>query len=197
MPTPGASAKRRQALLRLEQIGLVAAAPNRGFIVSHLRLQDAREILMVRAALEGLAAAEACLRLTPADIDVLSVLLCQSREAYDAGNTESSAELGHQFHYRIMDAANNQRLSEMISSLNDQYHRVRLISNATPDRLDKSLDEHEALFTALASGNALRSEQLMRQHLINVYHDLELNANVADDGHLHLSHLLPVTPNAT
>lgn len=176
----------RQALLRLEQTGLVSAAPNRGYFVSHLTLQDAREILAVRGALEGLAAGEACMRLSPQELEFLTDLLSQSRAAFEHGYHSVSEKLGHQFHLKLMEVAGNERLSTMIGILNDQYHRVRLVSNQTPGRLEHSLDEHEAVLAALAAGNVSRSEQLMRRHLLQVYQDLERDANVADDGRFRL-----------
>src|SRR5581483_9392123 len=56
----------RTALVRLEHEGLVEREPHRGARVRLVSEQEAVEILQARAALEGLAARQAALNITPA-----------------------------------------------------------------------------------------------------------------------------------
>lgn len=182
----------RQALQRLEQTGLVTVHPNKAYYVSRLTLQDAREILSVRSVLEGLAAAEACARLSPDDIEKLRGILCRSQAAFDNGDLLLSADIGHEMHFTLWEAAANGRLTSMIYVMADQYRRVRLVTTRVPGRLSRSLEEHERIFAALEARNAARAEQMMRKHLLQVYEDLELDANVSDDGNFRLPELAPV-----
>lgn len=163
----------RQALRRLEQTGLVVVVPNRGYFVSELTQHDAHEILELRAVLEGLAAFRACARLIDEEIEHLENLLRQQHDAYDRGELALAAEIGHQFHRVLHQKADNQRLSMMLDTLSDQFHRIRLLSSQIPGRLPRSMDEHTELFAALRSRDAKLAEACMRAHLFAVYEEVE------------------------
>ena len=168
----------REALCRLEETGLVVSTPYRGFVVSDLTLHDAWEILQVRAVLEGLAVREACAELTEADLEALVALLDEQQTYLDQGHLEVCAESGYAFHRVLFEKAGNSRLSELIERLNDQFHRVRLLSSHIPGRLPKSLVEHHGILDALRDRNEALAERRMNAHLLAVYDD------VAQDGHL-------------
>ena len=163
----------RQALRRLEQIGLVTVTPYKGYSVSELTLHDAREILELRAVLEGYAVYLGNENLQDNDFHKLSKLLQQAHDSFEDGDLGECAELGHRFHRYILEHADNSRLSQMIESLNDQFHRVRLLSVRIPGRLPLSMDEHLKIFTALRAGDGKLAEALMREHLRLVYESLE------------------------
>lgn len=163
----------RQALHQLEQTGLVVGLPNRGYAVSQLSVLDAREILQLRAVLEGLAAREACERLTQDDFRQMEQLLNEANQARSNGEIELCAELGHKFHRIIHARAENRRLSLLIDLLDDQFHRIRLLSSRVPGRLPHSLEEHALLLNALQDREPERAEQLMRHHLLEVLADVE------------------------
>ena len=70
-PSCGEQDPLREALRMLLAEDLVEQLPTGGMLVRRLDLQDMRELYAVRAALEGLAAREACRRLTGADLEAL------------------------------------------------------------------------------------------------------------------------------
>lgn len=169
----------RQALRRLEQSGLVVVVPNRGYFVSELTQHDAHEILELRAVLEGLAIFRACARLSDEEIEHLEDLLHQQHDAYDRGELDLAAEIGHQFHRVLHQKADNQRLSMMLDMLSDQFHRIRLLSSHIPGRLPRSMEEHAELFAALRARDATRAEACMRAHLFAVYEEVEQDEALA------------------
>ncbi len=168
----------RQALSRLEQTGLVVSTPYKGYTVSELTLRDAWEILQLRSVLEGLAAQEACDILTDVDLLSLTQLLDQQQTYLDQGELESCAESGHSFHRILMDKAGNSRLTLMINILNDQFHRIRLLSSQIPGRLPRSLAEHQGILDVLLAKDGALAAQRMRDHLIAVYDDVALGGHL-------------------
>ena len=168
----------REALCRLEETGLVVSTPYRGFVVSELTLHDAWEILQIRAVLEGLAVREACEALTETDLEALAALLEEQRAYLEQGELDACAESGYAFHRILVEKAGNSRLCESIDRLNDQFHRVRLLSSHIPGRLPKSLVEHHEILEALRERDEALAERRMNDHLLAVYED------VAQDGHL-------------
>lgn len=162
----------RQALHRLEQTGLIKATPGKGYAVAPLTLRDAREILEIRSALEGLAAELACARLSDDQLTSLGDLLTVSEDAYAAGNVELAVDLGHQFHQVLIESTDNDRLISSIGVLSGQYRRVRLLSNQNVSRAPRSLEEHREVFLALSRRNPEAAASAMRTHLLAVYEDL-------------------------
>jgi DNA-binding GntR family transcriptional regulator len=163
----------REALQQLQQAGLIVAVPHKGYFVSELTLRDALEILQIRSRLEGLAAFESCNRLTDADLRRMELLIEEAQEAFDAGQQDICAELGHQFHQVMIDRSGNSRIVSLISILSDQFHRLRLLSDRLPGRLQTSLIEHRQILAALRSRDPDLAEDLMRDHLLAVYRELE------------------------
>src|SRR3954470_6510301 len=74
----------RTALVRLEHEGLVERERHRGARVRLVSEEEAVEILQCRAALEGVAARQAAMRITPAGAEELRSVLARQRAALDA-----------------------------------------------------------------------------------------------------------------
>lgn len=170
----------REALQQLQQAGLIVVMPHRGYFVSTLTLHDAWEILEIRSRLEGLAVHESCSchRLSDTDLMQMELLIDQAQEAFDSGDLEMCAELGHQFHQVTIDRSGNGRLVSLISMLSDQFHRLRQLSDRIPGRLQKSLVEHRQILDALRSRDPDLAADLMRDHLLAVYQELEQDTSL-------------------
>src|SRR5712692_113781 len=80
----------REALQELEHQGLVTKHDNRGTFVSELTTREIEDIYIVRCALEPLAAALACERLTP---EHLAQLNTQVEKMKNAGEAHDFVEL--------------------------------------------------------------------------------------------------------
>jgi len=61
----------REALLQLEQTGLVVRVPNKQTIVTQLSQQDLKERIIIRILLEEAAAVEAARRIGPKELEEL------------------------------------------------------------------------------------------------------------------------------
>ena len=80
----------REALQRLEALGLVSAVPNRGVRVRSISPAELREAFLIRAELESLATAEAATRITAADLARLD----NAEEHFAALTLQMRAPLG-------------------------------------------------------------------------------------------------------
>ena len=79
----------REALRRLEQDGLVVTLPRRGTVVAEIGPERLAELGRIRAALEGVAAALAAERLSPADLATLRGILREMRSATAAADQDA------------------------------------------------------------------------------------------------------------
>ena len=160
----------REAIRRLEGRKLLERTPNVGVRVAALSLRDLVEILQVREALEGQAAALAAERMSDADVAALARLLDRhSRQkglAQGVGYYQETHD--EDFHVRIVQGSGNARLAQMLTG--DLYYLLRVYryrSSTTPGRARDALEEHRAIAQAIAARDPARAEAAMRAHLRN------------------------------
>ncbi|MEW6180534.1 MAG: GntR family transcriptional regulator [Chloroflexota bacterium] len=162
----------RESLSRLEREGFVIKYPYKGYAASPISAEDMRAIFEVRAALEGLAAALACQKLSAAELEELRRIAENHARAAAEGNLTQSAHFNRQFHNHIITAARNIRLSGILANLEDHLQRYRVLAIFQPGRLQKSVEEHRIIVEALLRRDAQAAESAQRRHLLNVLEDL-------------------------
>jgi DNA-binding GntR family transcriptional regulator len=172
----------RDALFTLERDGLVTKIPYKGTYVSEVSLKDATEIFELRAVLEGLAARLATGHFSQDDFAEADRLLAGADAARERGDRGAASHFGAQFHWLILQRADNRRLKPILAKLEEQLRRLRRLSDLRQGRLEKSAGEHRAILAALRAGDAFAVEGAMRQHLQSV---------VVDFSHLLASDALP------
>lgn len=163
----------RDALVRLQQEGLIVSVPYKGTFVAPITIDDAREILDIRQSLEGDAITATAGQLTDADFAAARDLLARQRAALAAGDLDGCAVLGRQFHLALQVHCRNRRVAAILNNLDQQFQRIRLLSGRIPGRLPKSIEEHAAILAALERGEGEVAGALMRAHLHAVYRDIE------------------------
>lgn len=158
----------REALRRLEGLGLVVHVPHAGARVITLSRTEVLQIYHVREALEGMAARLAAELMTPAEIVELRSLLARHahRIAADGGRAYFQQEGDTDFHDRIACASGNPGLVQMLRG--ELYHRLRMYryqSSQQAARPAKALQEHEQIVDAIAERDGELAETLMRRHI--------------------------------
>ncbi len=154
----------REALRRLEVVGLVSITPHRGAVVSEVSAGEIVEIYHIRAVLEGLAARLAAPHLGPADFDRLNVLVDEMAGAGADPDFEQMLRRNRELHVTIWQAAQAPRLHDLLENLYDASHRFRNISIALPGRLAQVSDEHRRIVQALAAGDVTAAERFANEH---------------------------------
>lgn len=156
----------REALLRLEEVGLIKFEARQGFRIVLPRPEEIAEIFAVRLALELPAARKAA---SAADPRLSRALLARRRLMHSAAADCDEAAFAHhdlQLHDLILEAANNGRSRAIVASLRET---TRLLGASTADKtrtLTDIEDEHAPIIDAIIAGDADRAETAMREHLI-------------------------------
>ena len=153
----------REALSRLEGLGLVTTIPHRGTIVAKLDLHDYLEIGQILAQLEPFAARLAAGRVPPAALDDFEA---QLRELYHAAPTAANIDLLNQLdnalHRDILAAAGNQRMYDLVETMRSLCDHL---SFALERRFDIVIDELLELIAALRAGKSSEAGQVMLHHI--------------------------------
>jgi len=164
----------REALRVLESEGLVEISPRRGASVTSVSEEEAREIVEVRAALEGLCARLAARRCSPAlKAEIEQVLDCGERAAA-AADTPELARIHSQVHDLMARASLNRHLTGFVQSLRDKTDW--LYASSVSWRAQLSWREHAAILRAVADGDEDLAAVLASRHVIQVGSDFVVEA---------------------
>lgn len=155
----------REALKLLEREGLVRVFPARGTFVAELAYSDVVEIYEVRLLLESFAATVATSRLTKEELTSLFGSMVEAERALERGEIEEACLLDIQLHRSIVMATGNQRIRRILSQMDDQVHRIRMIALRDPERIRQTLVEHKRIIAALMERDSERAGVEMRDHL--------------------------------
>jgi DNA-binding GntR family transcriptional regulator len=160
----------REAVRRLEGRRLLEYTVNIGVRVAELSTERLVNLLVVREALEGMAARLAVARLTNAEIDDLEELIeshavqvaAQDRDGY----YQQSGDFD--FHFRIAKASGNDLLVSIVcGDLYDLLRIYRYKSSTMQGRAVVALEEHRAIVAALKARDPDAAERSMRSHIMN------------------------------
>ena len=128
------------------------------------------ELLRARRLIEGEIAAQAAEMRRDADIDRIYAAFADMRESCDDKRANEVADL--QFHIRIADATGNAVLAHVVQALWEQLRGpiwAQLEQHFhTPQLRQASLEDHQKIFTAIASQNAVTARAAMHEHIDRV-----------------------------
>ena len=157
----------REALRMLLTEGLVNQLSTGGMVVAPLDAEDMRELYVVRAALEGIVAREACARLTGADLADLDALIDQMGRLLDY--PAEMLRLGQRFHANLLVASGNRRCEQLLRQLGGHLNRYQTITASIEPRRHEAYAEHQAILKALHGREGDAAETLMRTHVMAAY----------------------------
>ncbi len=165
----------RDALQDLEREGFVVRVPHKGTFVTEIDKVDIEETFQIRAELEAMSVRLATPQLTEQDFDEIESLLIQANDALAQGNRERCSSLGAQFHQCFIQKTGNQRLTAILSNLDDHLQRFRRISDLISGRLEKSQAEHRQVFEIALRGDVEQAGKAMRDHQQSVLQDIQMS----------------------
>jgi DNA-binding GntR family transcriptional regulator len=150
----------REALIALDQEGLVQTIPRKGTYVSRVDRDDIVDHYQIFGQVAGLAAARAVARLDEAGLERLVALHdAMSR----AGNLQEQQRLNHEFHRTINTAAGSQRMSAMLQLLSRSLPMP--YADFPPEWLDEANRQHRDILEAFRRRDTLAAQRSMEQHI--------------------------------
>lgn len=151
----------REALRVLAAEGLVEMQPRRGASVANFSAGVARDLVEVRATLEGLNARLAARHHAPAIIAELRDVLAEGNRAARSRDVEALARLNGEFHDKLATAGGNTILWDIMRSLRERTSLV-FAANST-GRAKDDWKEHSGILAAVIAGDEdLAAERALR-----------------------------------
>jgi GntR family colanic acid and biofilm gene transcriptional regulator len=107
----------REALSRLAADGAIEMVPNQSVRVPLFNRERFEELKLIRMAVEGLAAEQAAIRITSAELEAIERLLARYITAAHADRGDRSLAFSKQFRFAIYEAARMPTLLRVIEGL--------------------------------------------------------------------------------
>jgi len=155
----------RAALHHLAEEGLIKLEANRGATVLGVSESDLLDIYTIRMRLEGLASSEAAKNISKEALSELRESVELSEFYIKRKDAEKLKELDTRFHEIIYLASSNMRLEKILSELHRNIRVYRKLSLSVSERLEKSVEEHREILTAIEKGNSEEADRLMTEHI--------------------------------
>ena len=157
----------REALLILQNEGLVAIRPQSGTYVFSPSAEDVNNVCEMRITLESAALVKAIKTDDPQLVTRLRRLVEQAEEML-VGDLEESHKLDTRFHASIIEADNNPFMSQSYTTVANRMHALRQLLPLTRKRLGKASGDHIAIIDALENKDQGTAISLIEQHVIDV-----------------------------
>jgi DNA-binding GntR family transcriptional regulator len=155
----------REALRTLASEGLLVPGGRRQLLVVDASERHRNEIVAIRVALEGAAAADACARVTADDVDALRLLTMKQRRSADADDAEAFLRLDEEFHRELAAVAAMPTLSRLLAQLG-AFVRLTRLGEPTGRRHMRGLTrEHDHLVDLLEAGDAAGLREALEAHI--------------------------------
>ncbi len=156
----------REALLKLEVIGLVDVYPQSRTEVSPINAVKIREVQFMRRALET----EVCMKLVevlndPGAAELTAILDHQEAIIKDDTKMGLFMQLDKNFHSKLFELVGQTNLNELVQEHSVHLDRMRMLQLPLRGKRKSILSEHREILSALMSQDKMRVMDAVRDHL--------------------------------
>lgn len=155
----------RDALMRLQQEGLVEIFPQHATIVAPIDIERARRAQFLRRAVEIEIVRTIAAAPDPAVVARLRGLIRQGRAFAELGETEAFATADQSFHRLTYEAAGVPDLWALVRRQAGHIDRLRHLNLPVAGKMHEILRAHDAIVDAIEAGDPDAAASALRDHL--------------------------------
>lgn len=164
----------REALLRLEQEGILVVAQRGGFRVYRMSRDEVHELYQARAAIEGQA-----MRVLATNPDAKKMQelrkLIEKEENISSPSIDAYFTANRNIHRKIVELSDNRYLLEMFDNIWNRGVSYNLFAAIAKIDLAQSLGDHLKLVDAIETGNPIVAMEAIVDHIAHGF-DLQIKA---------------------
>lgn len=154
-----------EAIARLANDGLVDVVPQSGTHVSYFSMDEIREGVFLREALEVATIAKVARDITEDQLKKLSRNMRLQELLVEDDDITGFYQADEEFHQLLMEFTGFQRLPDVAQTVSLQVTRARLLLLPTPGRVAETLEEHRGLFNAIRDRDEQAAQREMQRHI--------------------------------
>lgn len=152
----------KEALRHLEQEGLIETRPRIGSFVSQDIMISIEEINLVRAALEGIAARLAAMKIDEAEIEQFGKIIEEMAYYTKTKKLEKLVETNDYFHKLISIFARNNYIAKQVAATRS-FDLKKVLSD--PAELELAYNDHYLIYTKIIQRDPDGAEAAIRDHI--------------------------------
>lgn len=164
----------REALLRLENEGVLTVASSGGFRLVETNEAETLALYEARAAVEARAARLLATVASPAELDRLREYILKE-ERVNGQDTGAYFHANRNIHRAFVEASSNRFLLEMFDMIWGRAMAFHLFANIPQNQVAASLGGHLALLDAIQTGDPVNASHAFEKHIAEGY-DLQTSA---------------------
>lgn len=155
----------RDALMRLEEEGLVDVFPQHATVVSRIDVRLAQQAHFLRQALELEIVKALALEHVDALIDELNGTIALQQKFTRAGDFEKFMAADNDFHAQLYAATGNRALWDLVRSRSGHIDRLRRLHLPSPGKAQDIVRHHKLIVAAISANQPDEAQRHLRQHL--------------------------------
>ena len=155
----------RDALMRLEEEGLVEVFPQYATVVSRIDIRLAQQAHFLRLALELEIVKALALDHSAQLLDELNGVIAQQQKFAKAGDFEKFLAADNDFHQQLYAATGNQELWDLVRSRSGHIDRLRRLHLPTPGKAQDIWRHHKLIVAAIGASQPDDAQRHLRKHL--------------------------------
>jgi DNA-binding GntR family transcriptional regulator len=153
----------RDALLRLQEQGLIDVLPRKGYLIRPISIEDAHDLYEMRLLLEKSSIRRACEHASDEGLASLDQF-----RAVENGDLAHWVLYNRNFHRHIAQLSGNARMAKMADEVIDQFDRLTFVGVASAPSVAASenfLAEHCEIIDALQARDRSKVTSLITKHI--------------------------------
>lgn len=155
----------REALLRLQEDGLVVRTGRRGTMVTRLNADEAHEMLALRRRIETRGALKAARNVDDRALADLTAIRATMKQAAKAGDEYALIEADRELHLRIFRLAGLDALEQILARCIMHSHRCKLWAPGHRRSLAETARRHDILIECLVARDGEGLAQALGRHI--------------------------------
>ena len=155
----------RDALMRLEEEGLVDVFPQHATVVSRIDVRLAEQAHFLRQALELEIVKALALEHADTLMDELNGTLALQQKFARAGDFEKFMAADNDFHAQLYAATGNRALWDLVRSRSGHIDRLRRLHLPSPGKAQDIVRLHKLIVTAISANQPDDAQRHLRKHL--------------------------------
>lgn len=174
----------REALIRLKRDGLVESPRHRVTRVATPSAADVRDACEVRAWIETQLAVKQARTCSEAVLGQLRASISDAEKALAADDDHAYIAALRSFSDILVEASGNRYAAQVLDRLRNVLALIGNVSRSAPGRRQRSIDEHHAIYEAVAAKDPEAAAAATSRHLHSIERDSlealsQFSANVA------------------
>ena len=158
----------RDALIKLEQEGLITTLPQRGIMISKIDLSRVEEERFMRVCVEERVMDQFIKKHTSEDIAQLEKYLAMQMEANKEKDYRQFIVMDDKYHTVFYEATNKHYCAKTIQQVSGHYKRFRLLSVIDAIIVEDVIEQHRQIIEAIKENDAEKMRKVMKIHFSKI-----------------------------